>query len=52
MYDACLRFDADPDPLVIDDFLPLNMPYGVYRDALTGQPDLHRIEDIHITFPR
>lgn len=38
VYDACLRFDADPDPSVIDDYVPLNMPYTTYASTLTSGP--------------
>ena len=38
VYDACLRFDADPDPAVITDYIPINMLYTAYASALTGDP--------------
>ncbi|NMC19289.1 MAG: hypothetical protein GYA33_02615 [Thermogutta sp.] len=36
VYDACLRFDGDPDASLIDDYLPLNMYYTSYASTLTS----------------
>lgn len=36
VYDACLRFDNDPDPAVIIDILPVAMTYSEYCTRLTS----------------